>query len=93
MDITQSCGNYLMWLIIYSVISMNNSILHDRSSLSISANRINYVFDLLGPSLLVDTACSSSLTAMHIAMQAIRNGECGQVVVVGANFQLYRKQA
>jgi fatty acid synthase len=56
------------------------------TSLSISANRINYVFDLLGPSLPVDTACSSSLTAMHIAMQAIRNGECDQAVVAGVNF-------
>jgi fatty acid synthase len=56
------------------------------TSLSISANRINYVFDLLGPSLSVDTACSSSLTAMHLAMQAIRNGECDQAVVAGVSF-------
>ncbi|EPQ51987.1 polyketide synthase [Gloeophyllum trabeum ATCC 11539] len=55
------------------------------SSSSIVANRISFVFDMMGPSLPVDTACSSSLTAMHLALQAIRNGECDQAVVAGTN--------
>ncbi|KAI3605818.1 polyketide synthase [Moniliophthora roreri] len=55
------------------------------TSLAINANRISYVFDMTGPSLPVDTACSSSLTAMHLAVQAIRNGECDQAVVAGVN--------
>ncbi|CCM04590.1 uncharacterized protein FIBRA_06771 [Fibroporia radiculosa] len=52
---------------------------------SIAANRLNYVFDLLGPSMPIDTACSSALTAMHVAVQAVRNGECDQAVVAGVN--------
>ncbi|EPQ50300.1 polyketide synthase [Gloeophyllum trabeum ATCC 11539] len=55
-------------------------------AMSIAANRINYVFDLMGPSVPVDTACSSSLVAIHLAIQAIRNGECEQAVIAGVNF-------
>lgn len=60
------------------------------SSLSIVANRVSFIFDMMGPSLPVDTACSSSLTAMHLASQAIRNGECDQAVVVGVNLIIGR---
>ncbi|KAG1732311.1 hypothetical protein EDB19DRAFT_1912149 [Suillus lakei] len=40
------------------------------------ANRVSYHLDLRGPSIPTDTACSSSLSAFHLAIQAIRNGEC-----------------
>lgn len=43
---------------------------------SIIAGRISFMLDLKGPSLLVDTACSSSLTAVHLACQALKNGDC-----------------
>ena len=55
------------------------------SALSIASNRISYCFDLRGPSLSVDTACSSGMTAMHMAVQAIRRGECAQAIVAGVN--------
>ncbi len=52
------------------------------------ANRLSHAFDFRGPSLTVDTACSASLVALHLASQAIWNGECSQAVVGGVNVML-----
>lgn len=38
--------------------------------------RISYKLNLTGPSVNVQTACSTSLVAVHMACQALRNGEC-----------------
>lgn len=51
---------------------------------SMLANRVSYHLDLRGPSVPVDTACSSSLYATHLAIQALRNGECEAAVVGGS---------
>ncbi len=50
-----------------------------------AANRLSYSLDLRGPSLVVDTACSSSLVAVHLAMNALRNGDCDTAIVGGVN--------
>ncbi|VAW74515.1 Polyketide synthase modules and related proteins [hydrothermal vent metagenome] len=55
---------------------------------SIAANRLSYVFDLVGPSIAVDTACSSSLTAIHMAAESIRSGECDMAIAGGINLML-----
>ncbi|KAH7925399.1 polyketide synthase [Leucogyrophana mollusca] len=47
------------------------------------ANRLSYHLDLIGPSIPTDTACSSSLSALHLAIQALRAGDCEAAVVGG----------
>ncbi|MEV0764772.1 SDR family NAD(P)-dependent oxidoreductase [Nocardia sp. NPDC050435] len=58
------------------------------NALSLAANRVSYLFDLRGPSVAVDTACSSSIVALHLAVRALRTGECETAVVAGVNLVL-----
>ncbi|ACU71515.1 malonyl CoA-acyl carrier protein transacylase [Catenulispora acidiphila DSM 44928] len=53
------------------------------------ANRVSFFLDLHGPSLTLDTMCSSGLTALHLAVRALRGGECEAAIVGAVNLSLH----
>ncbi|MEU0504030.1 polyketide synthase [Nocardia sp. NPDC005998] len=59
------------------------------TALGAVAGRISHSLGLVGPSVTTDTACASALTAVHLAANAVRAGECdwalaGGVCVMGS---------
>ncbi|MDT0269446.1 SDR family NAD(P)-dependent oxidoreductase [Streptomyces sp. DSM 44915] len=52
------------------------------------ANRLSYLYDLRGPSMVVDSACSASLVALHQARSALLLGDCEMAVVAGTRVVL-----
>uniref|UniRef100_A0A3Q1JLE4 Uncharacterized protein n=1 Tax=Anabas testudineus TaxID=64144 RepID=A0A3Q1JLE4_ANATE len=55
------------------------------TAMSLAANRISFTFNLTGPSFAIDSACSSSLVAVHLACQAIKQGDCEMALCGGVN--------
>ena len=61
----------------FSILSIDASML---------ANRISYHLNLMGPSIATSTACSASLTALHTAVNSMRQGDCDQALVGAATY-------
>ncbi|ACC81529.1 hybrid non-ribosomal peptide synthetase/type I polyketide synthase [Nostoc punctiforme] len=55
---------------------------------AIIANRVSFLLNLRGPSVLIDTMCSSSLVALHMACRSLQQGECTTALAGGVNLLL-----
>ncbi|PKM94960.1 MAG: hypothetical protein CVU84_08530 [Firmicutes bacterium HGW-Firmicutes-1] len=69
--------------------SMKGNVIAVNSTYASIANRVSYYFNLNGPSISLDTMCSSSLTAIHLACESIKRGECDAALAGGVNVTIH----
>ncbi|CAG2101282.1 unnamed protein product [Medioppia subpectinata] len=61
------------------IIKINTSLV------SMDANRLSYVFDFRGPSMVIDTACSASLSAFNVALNDLIIGNIDYALIAGVH--------
>lgn len=59
------------------------------SSLASIANQVSYYCNFNGPSMSLDTMCSSSLTALNLACDSLKLGECNVAIAGGVNISIH----
>ena len=69
-------------------VSMPSAYTGMGTAMASAANRLSFLLNLVGPSMVIDTACSSSLAAVHAACQSLRNKECSAALVAAADLIL-----
>ncbi|GET38067.1 beta-ketoacyl synthase [Microseira wollei NIES-4236] len=81
-------GNYDYCRLLAQDLSHVNAYDGTGNTLSIAANRLSYILNLRGPSVVVETACSSSLVALHFGCRSLQNGESNLCLVGGVSLML-----
>lgn len=81
-------GNYDYCRLLAQDITSTSAYDGTGNTLSIAANRLSYILNLRGPSVVVETACSSSLVAVHFACRSLQSGESDTCIVGGVSLMV-----
>ncbi|HEY9670379.1 MAG TPA: thioester reductase domain-containing protein [Waterburya sp.] len=81
-------GNYDYCRLLTKDLSLVNAYDGTGNTLCIAANRLSYILNLRGPSVVIETACSSSLVALHFACRSLLQRESNLCLVGGVSLML-----
>ncbi len=81
-------GNYDYGRLLIKDLTKINAYDGIGNTLCIAANRLSYLLNLKGPSLVLESACSSSLVSVHYACESLKSGESDLCFVGGVSLIL-----